>query len=458
MQLLVFAGCLLFAAGIDCYCCRRDKRVVFLAYACCAWILGSLLVQHEQEDRPTAFFLDAHCSVQRCYPSKFGQSVRLAVEQQFQEPEHVVRRRVHVWLPHVPVLEERDQLHLRGLCIWDDTYQNWHMELGELVTHTSRHQGARSRAWQAIDTLPRHRDIASALWLGVAPQAAKRQFREAGIAHVLVVSGMHVGMVFVICAALLRFSALPWWPAQALLIGVLFYYLWLTGFAIPTQRAVLMAGIIIGANVIGRDLHRYAALSLTVIILLLLDPLSARELGFQLSVAAVAAILSLGLSLRQLRVRYLSLQPWPLDRPIWRFCLWLGRSGLDACCIGIAASLAIAPLLAAHFEVANPWSPIATVLVSPLIAIILGLGAFYIALASLWLDGPWQGFIYLSDCALSALHELTMYFANFEQSVIAVDAPAWYIVLCWPFLFLPFQDLRSLMERLLCFALLLWCW
>lgn len=447
------------ACSLDYFCRNVSLRhFAFIAYACCAAHIGSVLSHYATEERPQAFFIDALCRVERAHSTSYGQSVHLRVQEQFQESTFSLRRRVHAWLPAVPVVSEDDHIHVRGLCQWNATYQQWSLDLGAFVAHEKRHEQSRAPMWQAIQRLPRHHDLASALWLGIAPQAAKRQFRDAGIAHVLVVSGMHVGMVFIICAMLLRVMAVPWWPAQCMMLGILFYYLWLTGYAIPTQRAVVMATVIIVANMLGRDLHRYAALSFSVIILLLIDPLSARELGFQLSVAAVAGIVSLGLSLRHVRMHFFPLQPWPLDRPLWRLYLFCMRGTLDALCVGIAASLAITPLLAAHIGVANPWSPIATVVVTPIIALILASGAVYLFLASLWASGPWQGMILLCDWFLSALDYLSHYFGAWRSSVITVPAPPWSVAVAWPLLFLPFTHYRDAVLRLCALVVLLLYW
>ena len=459
LPLLSLALTTVTAAVVDYYCSHLcPKNLVCVLYAICAAHIGSVLSVQATEERPQAFFIDAQCRVERAHVTNYGQSVHLSVQEQFQEQVFQIRRRVHVWMPAVPALSQDDRIRVRGLCQWNATYQQWSLRLGDLVAHEKRHQQSRAGMWQAIQRLPRHHDLASALWLGIAPQAAKRQFRDAGIAHVLVVSGMHVGMVFIICAMFLRVMAVPWWPAQIMMMAVLAYYLWLTGFAIPTQRAVVMAAVLIIANMLGRDLHRFAALSLSVIILLLIDPLSAREIGFQFSVAAVAGIVTLGLSLRQLRVRYLPLQAWPLDRPVWRFLLFSGRATADALCVGIAASLAIAPLLAAHIGLANPWSPLATVVVTPIIALILASGAVYLFLASLWATGPWQGFIVLCDWFLSALDACSHFFAAWQTSVIAVSAPPIVVAISWPLLFVPCPDLKDLYLRLVAVGVLLGYW
>lgn len=137
-------------------------------------------------------------------------------------------------------------------------------------------------------------------------------FSTAGLAHALALSGLHVAIFAMIASCALfpltvvvghKFSSL-------LIIIILWIYAIMTGCLPPTIRAVIMASLIIGSNMLQRSHSSANALCAAAMMILLIWPKSLFEVGFQLSFMAVAAILifadwfnSLGLrstTLRQL--------------------------------------------------------------------------------------------------------------------------------------------------------------
>ncbi len=113
-------------------------------------------------------------------------------------------------------------------------------------------------------------------------------FRETSLTHLLAVSGSNVAFVLLLFAPLL--AGLP--PRTRLVaVAVL-----LVQFAVLTRgepsvlRACVLASLAVGAHAVGRRASAARLLALAIIVLLLVDPLLVRSVGFQLSVAATAAI------------------------------------------------------------------------------------------------------------------------------------------------------------------------
>lgn len=113
-------------------------------------------------------------------------------------------------------------------------------------------------------------------------------FRETSLTHLLAVSGSNVAFVLLLFAPLL--AGLP--PRTRLVaVAVL-----LVQFAVLTRgepsvlRACVLATLAVGAHAVGRRASAARLLALAIIVLLLVDPLLVRSVGFQLSVAATAAI------------------------------------------------------------------------------------------------------------------------------------------------------------------------
>jgi predicted membrane metal-binding protein len=209
---------------------------------------------------------------------------------------------------------------------------------------------------------------------------------------------------------------------------------------------------------LARAPHRLAAVSLAALVLVAWDPSNAVSIGFQLSLAAVLGIVTLGLDLVHLRQRLLPLMPWPLDRPSWRGLLWCARSALDGLAIGVAASLATTPLIAAHFLSANPWSPLATLVTAPQTTGALWLGLPCLTLAGFFPSGPWEGLYAGLEACLDALAAAVSWTASWPGATIRVEAPGAATLLLWPALFLPLRDARDLLLRVGAVGCLLVLW
>nr|WP_122011757.1 DNA internalization-related competence protein ComEC/Rec2 [Maliibacterium massiliense] len=118
-------------------------------------------------------------------------------------------------------------------------------------------------------------------------------FTRGGLLHLLAVSGLHVGYVFVALQLLMRCTPLPI-LARALLTGVLlFFYAALCGFSPSVVRACVMACCAGIYPLLGRRNDMPSTLALAFAILLLADPANLLDVRFQLSFSAVAGILLL---------------------------------------------------------------------------------------------------------------------------------------------------------------------
>ncbi|MET0728571.1 MAG: ComEC/Rec2 family competence protein [Acidimicrobiales bacterium] len=120
------------------------------------------------------------------------------------------------------------------------------------------------------------------------PAAVADDFLGAGLTHLLAVSGQNVAFVLALAGGLLR--RLRLWPrliTTLLLVGL---FGLMTRFEPSVLRAATMAALATATGTIGIPLPRLRLLALAVTGLLVVDPLLARSVGFQLSTAASAAI------------------------------------------------------------------------------------------------------------------------------------------------------------------------
>lgn len=350
------------------------------------------------------------------------------------DPGGYVPKRLFVTGPSLPDVRDGDQITVRGR--WQRTERGEGLAAAELERITLREDGSRGFAWRALDRLHDHQGLAEALLLGLGSPPEKELFRRTGLIHLLAVSGMHLALAAAMGAWLLRQARVPWSWRQALLATLLIGYTWLTAASPATVRALAMSLALVLFALLAREPHRLGAVSLAALALVLWDPGIAHDLGFQLSLAAVLGLMTLGVDLMHLRERLIPLMPWPLDRPTWRLLLFGARSTCDGLCIGVAATIAVAPVLALAFGSVSPWSALTTLLASPPTTVALWTGLPLMGLAGVWPNGPWEGLYQLLEGALAAL-VWTVELADLLPGRIPVVPPPIWIMLLWPLAFLP---------------------
>ena len=187
------------------------------------------------------------------------------------------------------------------------------------------------------------------------------RLRACGLAHLIAISGLHVGIVAALLAGLARRSLhAPWWRAIGI-GGSLILFGILVGGATPVQRAVGAATGLLLARALGREgdpLNRLACLAVG---LGLLSPAATGTTAYALSFAATAGIL-VGLSSPGGH----GSRRTPLAQPLRISC---------------SAYLATVPLSALLFGQLAPWAPLANLLALPCLVIVLTAGYASLVLA-----------------------------------------------------------------------------
>ncbi len=192
---------------------------------------------------------------------------------------------------------------------------------------------------------------------GNLSQESKEAFNRSGLRHLVAVSGSNVSLVAAVTLAL----AIPlmgrrhaWIPA-ALTIGV---YLLAAGFSPSVARAGVMAGIYLAGGVAGRPQSGLPALGGALILMTLVEPANTLDVGFQLSMAATAGLLTLAPWLSYV------LELWTLKTrvPVPR---WVTQVSA----LSVAASIATAPIMWASFGELSLASPFANLVVEPVFVV-----------------------------------------------------------------------------------------
>lgn len=222
---------------------------------------------------------------------------------------------------------------------------------------------------------------------GITPEM-RRRYSLAGTAHLLAVSGLHVGFVFAIVNLLLWWMPLLrrghlWRCAAA--VAAIWLYASVTGFSPSVTRAAIMFTALqlsMGLNVRFDTLN---ALALTACVMLLFDARYLFDAGFLMSFTAVAAIVEWGVPLaRAGRNRRGDKMTAGIEkrnvaarRRMVGMAAYVGRRLWGAVAVSLAASVATMPLAALFFGSASLWSIVtgpASILPS---AVLLGAGLLW---------------------------------------------------------------------------------
>ena len=228
-------------------------------------------------------------------------------------------------------------------------------------------------------------------------------FKDAGIVHILAVSGMNVTIVVgVLWLVLSLLGIRGWWRFGAGAVGVVFYLL-LVGWSGAPARAGLMACAVLLSAPTQRRLSPVASLCYAGILLLLIDPAMLFDVGAQLSFAATLGIaFGVGpleqVSGKAVRVR------------------WLSRWVLPSMIVSFAATLATAPLLLHHFSRVQPLAFVTSTVVVPLVGLAMPLGIVVLLanLASHWLASILAQSLWL---VLFLLLKLTVFMGKLDWAI-----------------------------------------
>lgn len=200
--------------------------------------------------------------------------------------------------------------------------------------------------------------------------AQRSKFVRSGTVHLLVVSGLHVGLLAGAVLLILRAFGMDPRKAWAIAAAAALMYLVITGLQPSVLRATVMVVIYALGKVILRRPDSLNVLGASALVSLAISPGDVAELGFQLSYLAVLGILVLAPCLRLTRPRANSER---LTRtPAARAREWLGASFR----ISFAVGMCTWPLLAYAVHIISPSMLITNLVVGPLLTAMLGIALF----------------------------------------------------------------------------------
>ncbi len=242
--------------------------------------------------------------------------------------------------------------------------------------------------------------VLSALTLGYKDKLSeevKAWYSKSGAMHILAVSGLHVGIIYLILNSILFFMN----RCKAciilkilLIILLLFTYAFITGLSASVLRASLMFSFVAIGSAFKRTTSIYNTLAASAFILLLINPYLIFDVGFQLSYLAVLSIVFFQPKIFEL-LHFKSLVP----RKIWALIS-----------VSIAAQIGTFPLSIYYFHQFPLFFLLTNVIVIPITAIIIYLAVTLFAFSNISFIS-----VYLSKALVFVLRLLNFSVKNIEN-------------------------------------------
>lgn len=266
--------------------------------------------------------------------------------------------------------------------------------------------------------------VVDAVLLGEQSRIAQKQvdnYRDAGLAHFLSVSGLHLGtiaglafFVFRFLLALfprlaLRYEIKKIAAAAAILFSLL--YLLISGMAIPAERAFIMTSVVFLGIIFNRQAISMRMVSFAGLVLLIFSPQAFVSVSFQMSFAAVFALIAF-------YEKYAcKIMAWSVNRGIF-LKIFFYLAGIVIC--DFVASVATMPFAIYHFHRVSVYTSLANLLAGPLIGLYL-MPTILVCLAAL----PFGMMYYplkVLGYGVGLLNQITDYVANLPHSVAYIDS------------------------------------
>ena len=263
--------------------------------------------------------------------------------------------------------------------------------------------------------------VAAAILLGyddTMDDAVRENYQKAGAMHVLCVSGLHAGIVYLVFNFLLAFlnkKKKQRLVKTVLLLIIVWFYAFLTGLSPSILRATVMISFFIIGNEIKRDKDAYNTLAMSAFFLLLYNPAFLFDVGFQLSYAAVFGIITF--------------YP-PLNRLIWLKSKLLKKLW-SVIAVSLAAQLGTFPLVAHYFHTFPTYFLLTNIIIFPFSFLIVTGGLFFIfvfriPVISKIVATILSGMIYLMNFSVSYIAKLPgsniqdIYFPWFKVIIVYI--------------------------------------
>lgn len=183
-------------------------------------------------------------------------------------------------------------------------------------------------------------------------------FSDAGLSHIMAVSGANVAFIVAPLVFMFRRLRIRQKIANISIIGVLMLFVFITGFSPSVMRAVIMAVIILAGRMIRREAEVITSISLAAVLMLIYNPFTFFDIGFQLSFAATLSLVLFYKNIKKM-----------LN------CRFIPGFITELLAVTLAAQVGVIPITALYFNKISIISLFSNLAVVPVVELITLLGS-----------------------------------------------------------------------------------
>ena len=235
-------------------------------------------------------------------------------------------------------------------------------------------------------------------------------YKAAGVAHLLAVSGLHVGLVVAIIYWILNKLKVKGWLRVTIVAVLLFCYAYLCDFSYSILRASIMSLVLMIAPLVFREYDLLSSICFAGCLIVIMEPIALFDVGAQLSFACVFGIAMLA----PIFQRWFSKVPMP-------------NAVKDGFSISLATIISTSVFMAYYFGYIQPISLISNIILLPIFGVLFTL-TFVVAMFSLLL--PWVCFVLnLINPLFEWLNWAIIFIANHSRAIMTPNVNYLTIIL-----------------------------
>jgi len=255
-------------------------------------------------------------------------------------------------------------------------------------------------------------------------------FSDSGLTHIMAVSGANVAFIVFPLVFVLRKLRIKQRTSNFLIIGVLIVFVYITGLEPSVVRAVIMAITVLTGQIIRRDADVFSSISFAAILMLIYNPYTLFNIGFQLSFAATLSLVMFYRSIRNMiKMKFIP------------------GFVADTLAATLSAQAGVLPLSLLYFNKISLISIISNLVVVPVLELITILGSIMAVLGQLSIALS-QMVGYVNCTFLTFVLYVTKISAGLPYAVVQVVTPSvwlvilYYIAICFLLWYKPMVKLK----------------
>ncbi len=263
------------------------------------------------------------------------------------------------------------------------------------------------------------------------PKEIQEDFRNSSLSHILAISGMHVSYVMLGITFLISKMKFSKKMSKMITIVILLFFIILTGKTASVERACFMSVYAILASLLHKRANVLASISISILIILIINPYSILDIGLQLSYGGTLGIVLIYPILKKCKK---SKKEKAKENKFQKLIQKIKEKILDIIRLTVSANLVIFPIILYQYNTMSFTFIISNLLISSIIGIIIILG-FMSVFASYIFMPLAKVMFFLTQILLNILAQTAHLCAKLPFSKVYFPTPKIYVILIY-YLFL----------------------